>query len=144
MHERWIALKETGLDLTPLSDDEDLAALCESNYWIVSYDSRGMRITKDGYHLTVEESFASPIVVKRIFWCPGCMKSLPCEYPTQIPRHVATDPNNPRRFRQVLKTRPGYMEELYFKYPESYGSYKEQALRWLSEQPEEVRKKYQK
>lgn len=142
MHDRWIAQKEELLDLTPLSEDEDLAAWCNSNFWIVSYDKHGIQVVNNGYHLTLQHSFDSPIVVKRVFWCPGCMKAIPCESIYSSSRHIATEPMNPSKFRQVLETRPGYFEELYFQYPDFYSQYKDQALHWLSQLSKSEKEKF--
>ena len=142
MHDRWLRLREKLLDLAPYTEDEDLAAICNSNYWVVTYNAKGMRVFKgenfDQRNLTQAEAFSDPRVAKRYFWCPGCMKSIPCLTPTQINRHIATKWDSPNTFKEVLDTRPGYFEELYFRYPENYKQYKEKAEAWLKRQPKQV------
>lgn len=84
-------LEELGFDLTPLAACEPYAAYCNSNYWLVSYDAKGMRVHNTDEHgleshLSEQQSLTDPRVVKRYWWCPHCMKSI--DYPN--PRHIAT------------------------------------------------------
>lgn len=144
--DRWTYLKEEELDLTPLSKTEKLAARCNGNYWLISVGPRGKQIynrASNGLecHLSLEESLVDPRVTYRYWWCPHCMRQIPCEPPTYSSFHIAKDPAHPHHFRQVLETRPGYFEELYFQYPDAYKEHKDQAYRYLNSLPKKERKK---